>query len=383
VGIISISQLQLDSKRLLDRVETRGEPLLITRYGQPIAALVPTAAEGQPRTDRPPDSVMVRELQRETKSLLKRVASEGRPLVVTRRGMRIAVLVPISPTDTERYIIAASSSFLAARARAEAAGTTIARHSLERVAQELGVRAPAPHRTPGPRALVFEHIQSHLAKILECDAERIDYDSAFVADLDAASLDLHELVDDLEGAYGVRMSDEEAETIGTVGEAVDFVMAYGAAPILEAEATRIVNAFGESKRSAKNAVRDAYARLPAQVAALTDAGGEDQMTLEQFATGRASGPDQTHSRAKIIEPAIVAIADLVANSDNGRITRDRFARWMREVGVVEEADAYSAFHAIDSRGDGVSPDEFLRAVRDTELGVLDVNLLGRSVLAMA
>lgn len=381
MGIVSVSQLQHDAKRLLERVEQHGEPLLITRYGQPVAALVPSGAEGQPVTGEPP--VLVRELQRETRSVLRRIEGGGPPLVIARRDERIAVLVPVDPADAERYVIAASSSFLAARARAEAAGASMARHSLERVAEELGVRAPVPRRARGPRALVFEHIQSHLATHLPFDAARIDYSSTFVADLGADSWDLAQLIEVLEESYGVRMSDAEAKRTSTVGEAVDFVVSSGAAPILEAEAIRIVAAFRESRPSAKHAVRDAYARLPAQAAALTGAGPVGQLTLEQFATAGVSGSGQTDSRAKMIEPTIAAIADLVASSGNGRITRDRFARWMREVGVAEPSDAYHAFKVIDVRGDGVSSDEFLNAVRDVERGILDVSLLGRSVLAMA
>jgi acyl carrier protein len=42
-------------------------------------------------------------------------------------------------------------------------------------------------------------------------------------DLEADSLDLVELIMDLEERFGVKISDEEAQSITTVGEAVDFI----------------------------------------------------------------------------------------------------------------------------------------------------------------
>ena len=47
----------------------------------------------------------------------------------------------------------------------------------------------------------------------------------FKEDLEADSLDLYSLVQELEDTYGVRMSDDEAARIRTVGQAVDFVLA--------------------------------------------------------------------------------------------------------------------------------------------------------------
>ena len=38
-------------------------------------------------------------------------------------------------------------------------------------------------------------------------------------------LDLVELIMDLEEGFGVKISEEEAQSIGTVGEAVDFIVA--------------------------------------------------------------------------------------------------------------------------------------------------------------
>ena len=72
---------------------------------------------------------------------------------------------------------------------------------------------------------VFELIREHLADELEVDPARITMETRFKEDLDADSLDLYTLVQELEDTYRVKMSDEEAASITTVGLAVDFVLA--------------------------------------------------------------------------------------------------------------------------------------------------------------
>ncbi len=74
---------------------------------------------------------------------------------------------------------------------------------------------------------VFQLIRAHLADELEVDPDRIYAGTRFKEDLEADSLDLYTLVQELEDSYGVRISDEEATKILTVGQAVDFVMAHG------------------------------------------------------------------------------------------------------------------------------------------------------------
>ncbi len=74
---------------------------------------------------------------------------------------------------------------------------------------------------------VFHAIRDHLADELEVDPGRIALETRFREDLEADSLDLYTLVQELEDSYGVRISDEEAAKILTVGQAVDFVMAHG------------------------------------------------------------------------------------------------------------------------------------------------------------
>jgi acyl carrier protein len=76
------------------------------------------------------------------------------------------------------------------------------------------------------REEVFSLIQNHLADELDVDAARIQESTRFKDDLDADSLDLYTLVQELEDSYGVKMSDEQAAQILSVGQAVDFVLAH-------------------------------------------------------------------------------------------------------------------------------------------------------------
>jgi len=75
------------------------------------------------------------------------------------------------------------------------------------------------------RARVFELIRDHLADELDVDGASIGEQTRFKEDLEADSLDLYTLVQELEDTYGVQMSDEQAAKILTVGQAVDFVLA--------------------------------------------------------------------------------------------------------------------------------------------------------------
>ena len=71
---------------------------------------------------------------------------------------------------------------------------------------------------------IFQVIRGHLADELEVDPEVIRESTRFKEDLEADSLDLYTLVQELEDSYGVRISDEQAAKIRTVGEAVEFVL---------------------------------------------------------------------------------------------------------------------------------------------------------------
>ena len=76
------------------------------------------------------------------------------------------------------------------------------------------------------REQVFALVRAHLADELDVDPQAIGEETRFREDLEADSLDLYTLVQELEDTYGVKMSDEQAAQILTVGQAVDFVLAH-------------------------------------------------------------------------------------------------------------------------------------------------------------
>ena len=80
--------------------------------------------------------------------------------------------------------------------------------------------------SPRTREQVFTLVRAHLADELDVDPQAIAEGTRFREDLEADSLDLYTLVQELEDTYGVSMSDEQAAQVLTVGQAVDFVLAH-------------------------------------------------------------------------------------------------------------------------------------------------------------
>ena len=73
------------------------------------------------------------------------------------------------------------------------------------------------------REEALERVRSILVEQLGVDDEQVTEDASFQGDLDADSLDLVELIMELEDQFGLKISDEDAQKIATVGEAVDYV----------------------------------------------------------------------------------------------------------------------------------------------------------------
>jgi acyl carrier protein len=70
---------------------------------------------------------------------------------------------------------------------------------------------------------VEEKVKSIIAEQLGVKAEEIKPESSFVDDLGADSLDTVELVMALEEEFGIEIPDEDAEKMGTVGEAMKYI----------------------------------------------------------------------------------------------------------------------------------------------------------------
>ncbi len=76
------------------------------------------------------------------------------------------------------------------------------------------------------RDKVVEEVRSILVEQLGVDASEVTEEASFQEDLNADSLDLVELIMEMEDRFKVKIPDEEAEGITTVGKAVDYVMAH-------------------------------------------------------------------------------------------------------------------------------------------------------------
>ena len=75
------------------------------------------------------------------------------------------------------------------------------------------------------REELFERVRDHLSAELSVDGSSIRDETRFKEDLNADSLHLVELMVELEDDYGIRIPDDEAARIKTVGQVVDFVAA--------------------------------------------------------------------------------------------------------------------------------------------------------------
>ncbi len=71
---------------------------------------------------------------------------------------------------------------------------------------------------------IFRKVRGALAEALDLEEEDIAEESNFKEDLDADSLDLVELLLQMEREYGFKVSDEEAAEIKTVGDAIDLIL---------------------------------------------------------------------------------------------------------------------------------------------------------------
>ncbi|MCG9478807.1 MAG: acyl carrier protein [Actinomycetia bacterium] len=69
----------------------------------------------------------------------------------------------------------------------------------------------------------FEKVKEVLVDVLGAKEEEIAPESKFVEDLGADSLDLVELIMSFEDKFGIEISDEEAEKLETVQDALNYI----------------------------------------------------------------------------------------------------------------------------------------------------------------
>ena len=72
----------------------------------------------------------------------------------------------------------------------------------------------------------FERVKAVIVDQLGADESAVTPEASFVDDLGADSLDIVELIMGLETEFDIEIPDEEAESIRTVGDAVDYIKSH-------------------------------------------------------------------------------------------------------------------------------------------------------------
>jgi acyl carrier protein len=73
---------------------------------------------------------------------------------------------------------------------------------------------------------VFERVREVLAERLSVEESDVTEEANFQEDLGADSLDLVEMIMELEDQFGIKIPDEDAQKIQTVGQAVEYVTSH-------------------------------------------------------------------------------------------------------------------------------------------------------------
>ena len=76
------------------------------------------------------------------------------------------------------------------------------------------------------REEALDRVRGILVEQLGVDQDQVVETASFQGDLDADSLDLVELIMELEDQFDMKISDEDAHKIETVGQTVDYVTSH-------------------------------------------------------------------------------------------------------------------------------------------------------------
>lgn len=70
---------------------------------------------------------------------------------------------------------------------------------------------------------IFEKVKEITVEQLGVEEDTVTMEASFINDLEADSLDIVELMMALEEEFDIEIPDEDAEKIGTVGDAVEYI----------------------------------------------------------------------------------------------------------------------------------------------------------------
>lgn len=73
---------------------------------------------------------------------------------------------------------------------------------------------------------IFEKVKDLIVDQLGVDAQKVTPEASFIEDLGADSIDIVELIMSLEEEFGITISDEDAQKIRTVGDAVKYIQEH-------------------------------------------------------------------------------------------------------------------------------------------------------------
>jgi acyl carrier protein len=74
-----------------------------------------------------------------------------------------------------------------------------------------------------------ERVKEIIAKELEVEVKQLTPEAKFIEDLGADSLDIVELVMELEEEFSIEIPDEEADKLKTVGDAMNYLKSHATA----------------------------------------------------------------------------------------------------------------------------------------------------------
>lgn len=74
--------------------------------------------------------------------------------------------------------------------------------------------------------MIFERVKEMIIEELNVPAEKVNLESRLAEDLGADSIDAVELIMNIEDEFKIQVSDEQAQSIKTVGDLVKYIEAY-------------------------------------------------------------------------------------------------------------------------------------------------------------